>query len=64
VPVRDPGKNTSTQPVLTHAQSVPQGEGPFTLFAPNDEAFAKTPSDQLDALLADKEKLTSVLMPK
>jgi uncharacterized surface protein with fasciclin (FAS1) repeats len=38
-----------------------KGEGPFTVFAPNDEAFAKIPSDQLDALLADKEKLTAVL---
>jgi uncharacterized surface protein with fasciclin (FAS1) repeats len=38
-----------------------KGEGPFTVFAPNDEAFAKIPSDQLNALLADKEKLTSVL---
>lgn len=38
-----------------------KGEGPFTVFAPNDEAFAKIPSDQLNALLADKEKLTAVL---
>jgi uncharacterized surface protein with fasciclin (FAS1) repeats len=38
-----------------------RGEGPFTVFAPNDEAFAKIPSDQLSALLADKEKLTAVL---
>jgi uncharacterized surface protein with fasciclin (FAS1) repeats len=38
-----------------------KGEGPFTVFAPNDEAFAKIPADQLTALLADKEKLTAVL---
>jgi uncharacterized surface protein with fasciclin (FAS1) repeats len=38
-----------------------QGEGPFTVFAPTDEAFAKIPTDQLDALLADKEALTAVL---
>ena len=38
-----------------------KGEGPFTLFAPTDEAFAKVPKDQLDALLADKEKLAAVL---
>jgi uncharacterized surface protein with fasciclin (FAS1) repeats len=38
-----------------------KGKGPFTLFAPNDDAFAKVPSDQLTALLADKEKLTAVL---
>jgi uncharacterized surface protein with fasciclin (FAS1) repeats len=38
-----------------------KGEGPFTVFAPNDKAFAKIPPAQLNALLADKEKLTSVL---
>ena len=38
-----------------------KGKGPFTVFAPNDAAFAKIPKDQLDALLADKAKLTKVL---
>jgi uncharacterized surface protein with fasciclin (FAS1) repeats len=38
-----------------------KGKGPFTVFAPTDEAFAKVPKDQLDALLKDKAKLTSVL---
>ena len=38
-----------------------KGEGPFTVFAPTDEAFAKIPQADLDALLADKEKLTAVL---
>ncbi len=38
-----------------------KGEGPFTVFAPTDEAFAKLPEEQLDALLADKEALTAVL---
>ena len=38
-----------------------KGKGPFTVFAPTDEAFAKVPKDQLDALLKDKEKLTKVL---
>ena len=38
-----------------------KGKGPFTVFAPTDEAFAKVPKDQLDALLADKAKLTAVL---
>ena len=37
------------------------GEGPFTVFAPTDEAFAQIPADQLNALLADKEALTAVL---
>lgn len=38
-----------------------KGEGPFTVFAPSDEAFAKLPQDRLDALLADKDALTKVL---
>jgi len=38
-----------------------KGEGPYTLFAPTDEAFAKIPQDQLQALLKDKKMLTSVL---
>ena len=37
------------------------GPGPFTVFAPTDEAFAQIPADQLNALLADKEALTAVL---
>lgn len=37
------------------------GEGPFTVFAPTDEAFAKIPEADLNALLADKDALTSVL---
>jgi uncharacterized surface protein with fasciclin (FAS1) repeats len=35
--------------------------GPFTVFAPTDAAFAKIPKATLDALLADKAKLTAVL---
>ncbi|MFM8532774.1 MAG: fasciclin domain-containing protein [Acidimicrobiia bacterium] len=38
-----------------------KGKGPFTVFAPTDAAFAMIPKAQLDALLADKAKLTSVL---
>ena len=38
-----------------------KGAGPFTVFAPTDDAFAKTPKAQLDALIADKAKLTAVL---
>ncbi len=37
-------------------------EGPFTVFAPTDEAFASLPEGTLEALLADKEKLTRVLL--
>ncbi len=35
--------------------------GPFTVFAPTDEAFAKIPKAQLEALLKDKAALTKVL---
>jgi uncharacterized surface protein with fasciclin (FAS1) repeats len=38
-----------------------KGKGPFTVFAPTDEAFAKIPKADLDALLKDKAKLTKVL---
>lgn len=38
-----------------------KGEGPFTVFAPTDEAFAEIPEDELNALLADKTKLVAVL---
>ncbi|MGL4575220.1 MAG: fasciclin domain-containing protein [Burkholderiaceae bacterium] len=38
-----------------------KGKGPFTVFAPTDEAFAKVPKADLDALLKDKAKLTKVL---
>ena len=38
-----------------------KGPGPFTVFAPTDEAFAKLPPGQLEALLKDKAKLTSIL---
>jgi uncharacterized surface protein with fasciclin (FAS1) repeats len=38
-----------------------KGPGPFTVFAPTDDAFAKIPKADLDALLANKAKLKSVL---
>ena len=38
-----------------------KGKGPFTVFAPTDAAFAKVPKADLDALLKDKDKLTTVL---
>ena len=37
------------------------GEGPFTVFAPTNEAFAKLPEGALEGLLADTDKLTAVL---
>ena len=37
------------------------GAGPFTVFAPTDDAFAALPAGALDALLADSAALTEVL---
>ena len=37
------------------------GEGPLTVFAPTDEAFAKLPEGTVEALLKDKEKLAAIL---
>ena len=38
------------------------GEGPFTVFAPTDDAFAKLPEGTIDALLADIPALTDILL--
>jgi uncharacterized surface protein with fasciclin (FAS1) repeats len=38
-----------------------KSEGPFTVFAPTDEAFAKLPAGTLDSLLQDKQALAKVL---
>ncbi|HYW29890.1 MAG TPA: fasciclin domain-containing protein [Gemmatimonas sp.] len=38
-----------------------KGPGPFTVFAPTDEAFAKLPAGTVDALLADIPQLTKIL---
>jgi uncharacterized surface protein with fasciclin (FAS1) repeats len=39
-----------------------KGPGPFTVFAPTDEAFAKLPAGTLDSLLKDPAKLKSILL--
>jgi len=39
-----------------------QGPGPFTVFAPTDEAFAALPAGTLDSLLADPEALSKILL--
>ena len=44
-----------------HLDGLLNEKGPFTLFAPTDDAFAKLPSAELHALLADKPRLRSVL---
>jgi uncharacterized surface protein with fasciclin (FAS1) repeats len=38
-----------------------KGTGPFTVFAPTDEAFAKLPAGTVEALLKDIPKLTKIL---
>ena len=49
--------------LLTDADliGVMKGPGPYTVFAPTDEAFAKVPKDVLDGLARDKKKLQDVL---
>jgi uncharacterized surface protein with fasciclin (FAS1) repeats len=37
------------------------GDGPFTVFAPTDEAFAALPEGTIESLLKDKEQLASIL---
>lgn len=60
----------STNPLLTTLVSAVQqadlvdtlnSEGPFTIFAPVNEAFEAVPEEDLNALLADQEGLTNVL---
>ena len=38
-----------------------KGKGPYTVFAPTDEAFAKLPKGTVESLLKDITKLTSIL---
>jgi uncharacterized surface protein with fasciclin (FAS1) repeats len=49
--------------LLTDAEliGVMKGPGPYTVFAPTDEAFAKVPKEVLDGLAKDKAKLQEVL---
>ncbi len=60
----------SSNPVLTTLSTAVKtagladtlnGAGPFTIFAPVDDAFAAVPQDTLDMLLADTEALADVL---
>ncbi|MCG3211608.1 MAG: hypothetical protein FOGNACKC_05254 [Anaerolineae bacterium] len=57
------GSFTTLATALTEAGLIDtlKGEGPFTVFAPTDEAFAALPPGTLEGLLADKEALTNVL---
>src|SRR5690606_33718009 len=58
------GRFTTLAAALGAAELVEtlKGEGPFTVFAPTDEAFAKLPAGTIEALLADKESLTDILL--
>jgi transforming growth factor-beta-induced protein len=39
-----------------------KGKGPFTVFAPTDDAFAKLPKGTVEALLKDTPKLKDILL--
>lgn len=57
------GSFTTLAAALTAANLVDtlKGDGPFTVFAPTDEAFAKLPAGTVDSLLKDLPKLTAIL---
>lgn len=57
------GKFTTLAKALQAAGLVEtlKGKGPFTVFAPTDEAFAKLPAGTVETLLQNKEQLTAVL---
>ena len=39
-----------------------KGPGPFTVFAPTDQAFSELPAEELDALMKDPAKLKQLLL--
>jgi len=57
------GSFKSLAKLLTDADliTVMKGPGPYTVFAPTDEAFAKVPQDVLAGLAKDRAKLQEVL---
>lgn len=58
------GAFTTLAKALTAAGLVDalKGEGPFTVFAPTDAAFAKLPKGTIESLLKDKEALKDILL--
>jgi transforming growth factor-beta-induced protein len=58
------GRFTTLAIALTEAGLIEtlKGEGPFTVFAPTDDAFAKLPAGTLESLLADIPALTDILL--
>jgi uncharacterized surface protein with fasciclin (FAS1) repeats len=61
---RDAGQFKTLTKLLKRAGLVNtlRGDGPYTVFAPTDKAFAKVPKKTLDALARDKKKLKAVLL--
>ncbi len=57
------GSFTTLCAALTAADLIPtlQGAGPFTVFAPTDDAFKKLPAGTVESLLKDKAKLAAIL---
>jgi uncharacterized surface protein with fasciclin (FAS1) repeats len=43
------------------SEAMLEGEGPYTVFAPSNEAFARVPKEQLEALMADPAALQSLI---
>jgi len=57
------GLNTLARAIeATKLQKTLNTDGPFTVFAPTDEAFAKLPAELLENLLADPDALTEILL--
>ena len=58
------GRFTTLVTALQAAEldGVLSGDGPFTVFAPTDDAFGKLPEGTLDALLADIPALKDILL--
>lgn len=59
--LKGPGMPIAFSPSLTISNFLANSTGPFTVFAPTDEAFAKLPPGTVEALLNDIPKLTSIL---
>ena len=59
----DNGSFTTLVTAVTAAHLVDtlSGDGPFTVFAPTDAAFAKVPAETMQAVLANPEMLTKIL---
>jgi uncharacterized surface protein with fasciclin (FAS1) repeats len=60
----DAGNFKTLATALTEVELVEalQGDGPFTVFAPTDDAFAKLPEGTIESLLKDKETLKKILL--